>query len=349
MGNLQPPLTRGDRTENFCLPMTDGKPWTLYNGVRGFRNVLLLYRKNDDENRAVVNGFAKTFDALQALKVDVFAVSTETVEANARIASETSLPFTLLADPNDEVVAAYSQMIGIQTGELICLLLDENQRVLERFAPSDEPISTETRTLAERTLAFFQREPPDEGIVLSGRVAPVLIIPNVLDQATCRMLIDHWETHGHEQGKVHSTVDGKESTSIDVGMKERQHHPILDDAVHNKVAAIVSRRIAPELHKAFHLRRFRCSRFIIACYDADQGGYFRVHRDNWSPQVQDRLFALTLNLNSEYEGGELRFPEYGASRYKPETGSALLFSCSHLHEATSVTKGRRFVLLSMLR
>jgi len=60
-----------------------------------------------------------------------------------------------------------------------------------------------------------------------------------------------------------------------------------------------------------------------------------------------RRFAMSLNLNSEeFSGGELRFPEYGPQRYKPDTGAAIVFSCSILHEALEVTEGRRFVLLA---
>ena len=68
---------------------------------------------------------------------------------------------------------------------------------------------------------------------------------------------------------------------------------------------------------------------------------------------QDRVIgrtarALTLNLNDGYQGGQLRFPEYGPELYRPALGAALLFSCSHLHEVLEVTAGRRFVLLSFL-
>ena len=61
-----------------------------------------------------------------------------------------------------------------------------------------------------------------------------------------------------------------------------------------------------------------------------------------------RVFALTLNLNDDYEGGQLRFPEYGNHLYRPDAGAALVFSCAHLHEVVDVTEGRRFVLLSFL-
>jgi len=62
-----------------------------------------------------------------------------------------------------------------------------------------------------------------------------------------------------------------------------------------------------------------------------------------------RRFAVSINLNSEeFEGGQLRFPEFGPRWYKPPTGGCVVFSCSLLHEATTVTKGRRYAFLPFL-
>ncbi len=78
------------------------------------------------------------------------------------------------------------------------------------------------------------------------------------------------------------------------------------------------------------------------------GGFFSTHRDNLSPATAHRRFALTLNLNEGYEGGFLRFSEYGPHLYRPGTGGAIVFSASLLHEVLEVTTGERFVLLSFL-
>jgi predicted 2-oxoglutarate/Fe(II)-dependent dioxygenase YbiX len=88
--------------------------------------------------------------------------------------------------------------------------------------------------------------------------------------------------------------------------------------------------------------------FRIACYDASRGGYFRPHRDNTTDGTAHRRFAMSLLLNNDYDGGFFRFPEYGKHTFRPEAGGAVIFSCSLLHEATDVTAGRRFVLLSFL-
>jgi predicted 2-oxoglutarate/Fe(II)-dependent dioxygenase YbiX len=58
---------------------------------------------------------------------------------------------------------------------------------------------------------------------------------------------------------------------------------------------------------------------------------------------------VSLFLNAgEFEGGQLRFPEYGNATYAAPTGGAVVFSCSMLHEATPVTKGKRYMFLPFL-
>jgi predicted 2-oxoglutarate/Fe(II)-dependent dioxygenase YbiX len=85
----------------------------------------------------------------------------------------------------------------------------------------------------------------------------------------------------------------------------------------------------------------------VACYEAHNQGFFNRHRDNTTKGTAHRRFAMTLNLNTgEYDGGCLWFPEYGSQLYRPDIGEAVIFSCSLLHEATPVTNGRRFALLS---
>src|SRR5262249_41841245 len=61
-------------------------------------------------------------------------------------------------------------------------------------------------------------------------------------------------------------------------------------------------------------------------------------------------FALSLNLNAEqeYDGGEVRFAEFGRQLYRPVMGGALVFSCSLLHEVIPVSRGRRFGLFTFL-
>ena len=81
----------------------------------------------------------------------------------------------------------------------------------------------------------------------------------------------------------------------------------------------------------------------------ESGGFFKPHRDNTTAGTAHRRFAVTINLNAgDYEGGDLRFPEFGSRTYRAPTGGAVVFSCALLHEATPVTRGKRYAFLPFL-
>ena len=146
-----------------------------------------------------------------------------------------------------------------------------------------------------------------------------------------------------------SLVQNEEVNRVHAKIKKRCDHLIMQNDINKALQITIGRHMATELNMAFNFRDFRFDRFLVGCYEADRGDYFRPHRDNLAPSTKDRIFALTLNLNSnDYEGGELVFPEYGPHKYKPGNGGGILFSCSLLHEALPVTKGNRFALLSFL-
>jgi predicted 2-oxoglutarate/Fe(II)-dependent dioxygenase YbiX len=89
-------------------------------------------------------------------------------------------------------------------------------------------------------------------------------------------------------------------------------------------------------------------RYIVACYSAEDGGHFRPHRDNTTKGTAHRRFAASVNLNADFDGGEITFPEYGPRGFRPSVGGAVVFSCSLLHAVARVTRGRRYAFLPFL-
>lgn len=177
--------------------------------------------------------------------------------------------------------------------------------------------------------------------------APVLFIPNILDVDFCRDLIQVWETEGNENAGIVIKKNGKLTEVLDYKHKMRRDFLLKEGETQERLRHFIRNRVRAEIQKAFHFEVTRFEGFKICCYDASIGGYIRPHCDNSLEETAYRRFAMTINLNvGEYEGGYLRFPEYGSDLYQPETGSAAIFSCSLLHEATDVTKGRRFALVS---
>jgi predicted 2-oxoglutarate/Fe(II)-dependent dioxygenase YbiX/peroxiredoxin len=180
--------------------------------------------------------------------------------------------------------------------------------------------------------------------------APVLILPRVFEPALCRQLIGLYQQHGGSESGFMREVNGKTVAVIEHGFKRRRdfefdHRPdlaVLRQAIQQRLV----RRLVPEIKRAFQFDVTRMERYIVARYDGESGGFFRPHKDNTTLGTAHRRFACTINLNAEdYEGGELRFPEFGPRTYRAPTGGAVVFSCSLLHEATPVTSAERYAFL----
>ena len=178
--------------------------------------------------------------------------------------------------------------------------------------------------------------------------APVLIVPRVLEQDLCKRLIAHYHEVGGLPSGVMRERDGQTVGVLD-DFKRRQDAFIADQGLIDTLRDRIRRRLVPEIEKAFQFTATRIERYIVACYDASDGGYFKAHRDNTTAGTAHRKFAVSINLNAEeFVGGDLRFPEFGPQTYRPPTGGAVVFSCSLLHEATPVTRGTRYATLPFL-
>jgi len=334
-------LARGDRLPNFVLPDRFGEGVMIYESVQGLPLIVLLHRA---VGRASDRVLLERLDAAVAGRAHLFAVSPEPAEAQRGLAAQA----TLLVDATGRIgeqlrAGAVRGGAGVAPDAPMILVADPNQRLLGVLPGGDATaVVGEVRRLLEAPA-------PRVGAGKVWRAAPALIVPDVLDEAACARLIALWEG-GHDEGKVAAMVDGQRVDRINYGTKRRLDHAISDPGISRDLARTVSRRVGPELAKAFHLQAFRFEPFIVMAYDAERRDFFRPHRDNHIPDLAGRRFALTLNLNTgDYEGGDLRFPEYGPEVYAPPAGGALLFSCSLLHEALPVTRGRRYAVLSFLR
>lgn len=180
--------------------------------------------------------------------------------------------------------------------------------------------------------------------------APVLVLPRIFEPELCQELIERYQSHGGKESGFMREKDGNTVAVLDHSFKRRKDFnfdkaPDCAD-LRDRIRARISRRLVPEMKKAFQFDATRMERYLVACYDSSNTGFFNAHRDDTTKGTAHRRFACTLNLNTEeYEGGELRFPEFGRKTYRAPTGGVVIFSCSLLHEATPVTKGTRYAFL----
>ncbi len=313
-----------------------GVPTRFIGKAGGTPTVLLFYDTN--QNQSSLEELEQFAKSLAHKQLGIFAVNRETPESNRRAFERHSIPFLAFSDTDGAVTSHY----GVGEGyKMTVFVLSSNLRVL-----SAHPLK-ETETWAGQVATLLDTLPREEPVEVVSQ-APVLFIPDVLDDRSCEQLIAFWRTEGSVETGVERSEQGGRADAIAPETKRRRDHTVTDPELLRDLTSRVGRRVVPAVRKAFSFRATRFEGFKIACYDAAEGGFFRAHRDNLSPATAHRRFALTLNLNEGYEGGHLRFPEYGPHLYRPKRGGAIVFSGSLLHEALEVTMRQRFVLLSFL-
>lgn len=224
------------------------------------------------------------------------------------------------------------------------LVLDPFMRVIANIPLSS---AEEHNNELDRIIESLPEKSDYAGVPL---YAPVLMLPRVLEPELCRELIRQYNAHGGDESGFMREKDGKTVGVYDNSFKRRRDYHIEDKPTLDILRNRISRRIVPEIFKAFRFKVTQAERYMVGCYDGDGGGgYFRAHRDNTTKGTAHRRFAVTINLNAEeYEGGDLRFGEFGERTYRAPTGGAVVFSCSLLHEATPVTRGKRYAFLPFL-
>lgn len=224
------------------------------------------------------------------------------------------------------------------------VILDERLRVLAVIPFGEQP-----ETHVARVVEFVSALPQKTGPTVAAVQAPVLVVPHVFEPQLCGQLIELYEQHGGYDSGFMRDVDGKTVGVIDYSHKRRRDYDIHDERIRNSCMVRIHDRLVPEIERSFQFRATRMERYIVACYDSAESAHFRAHRDNTTRGTAHRRFAVSLHLNTgEYDGGHLRFPEFGNQIYTAPAGGAIVFSCSLFHEATPVTRGRRFMFLPFL-
>lgn len=201
---------------------------------------------------------------------------------------------------------------------------------------------------AVAVLDYLEALPPPDRLAGFPVQAPVLILPDVFEPALCARLIAVYEAQGGQESGFMREVDGKTVAMHDARHKKRRDVLLADQELIAAVQARILRRVVPEILKVHQFQVTRMERYLVACYAAEEGGHFRAHRDNTTKGTAHRRFAVSVNLNDAFTGGEVGFPEYGPRGYKMGAGGAVVFSCSLLHQVSAVTSGRRYAFLPFL-
>ncbi len=316
-------IARGERAPDFALPRDGGDGSVRFYGLVGGRPAVLVLA---GDGETTVSALAERLVSSLGERADVHVVARTPVGGHP----------DAFQDADGSVHDAY----GATGDEPVVVVLDANLRVVATEVAGDLQASV-------TAVAHAVPEPAtDDG--LAPRLAPVLFVPDALAVEFREELIERWSTGGSVETGVETIVEGERAETTDVRRKRRRDHTVTDQQTLRALTQHIGGRVFPELAKAFAFQAGGFEGFKIGCYAAEDRGHFEPHRDNLSAATAHRRFGLTVNLNDDYSGGDLRFPEYGATRYRPAAGEALVFSGTHLHEVLPVDRGRRFALLSFI-
>ncbi|HEY0435091.1 MAG TPA: 2OG-Fe(II) oxygenase [Phenylobacterium sp.] len=178
--------------------------------------------------------------------------------------------------------------------------------------------------------------------------APVLTLPRILEPELCAELIGYYRAGKDMPSGFALDVGGRTVQQIDPRLKRRRDVMVGDEALVATLRERLETRLFPMVRRALGWQAEHIERYLICRYGAEDQGFFSRHRDDVTAGTAHRRFAVSLNLNDGFEGGDLMFPEFGPRAYRPPAGGATVFCCSLLHEATPVTRGERFVFVPFL-
>lgn len=340
---LAPPMWYGGDPAPWFVAASNVNPQFNMSALGGFYVAMcLIGDASTDEARAALQTALGAQERLSAARTAFLAVSTRPEQKEALQAEFGSL---LLFWDHD---LAISRLYGAATPE--ATPADPGP-----YAPCWIVLDPHMRTLVRRPLAqtelifeFLSNLPPASRHGHFEGLAPVLVLPRIFEPDFCQALIALYEQGGSMASGFMRQVDGKTVGAFDDSFKRRRDHTIVDPEFQAGIRMRIGKRLLPEINKAFNFNATRIERYIVSCYDGEGGGFFRPHRDNTTPGTRHRKFAVTINLNDGYGGGDLRFAEYSDRLYRAPAGGAVVFSCSLLHEATPVTEGRRYACLPFL-
>jgi peroxiredoxin len=341
-----PRLGVGDFIPQAALIDQLGRPTMFHTQDNaGHRLVLFLCRSAQTPALAgELAGFRDLAAQFAEIGVKLFAVSAEPTAANGAAAASQALPFPVLSDSAGVLLPRFAPPAD---GSGATVIADANLQIVAivdaRGAASQ----------AQRALELCQAATETDLPAAAERHAPVLVVPRIFDPLFCHRLIEVWRRGEKRENETSrgaaGTADYRARSDSDVKRRTDVLIPEGSNDLNLEIRDRLLRRVVPEIVKCFQspVRSYEVAR--IGCYDAASGGYFRPHRDDVGDPAKPRRFALSVNLNEDFDGGGLTFPEYSRQYYRPATGGGVVFSCNLLHEAMPVTRGRRFGLFTFFR
>lgn len=327
-------LQPGDSAPWFTAP-TPSNPEFVFDTAAG-RYVLLAFLAKDDAagNAQALRALAARRTLFDEDKLSTFVVVRDPATA-ATAADMRGLRWFL--DLDGRISRLYGALDEAGAEQPQWVILDPGLRVMGRVRLANDPMVFDF-------LGRLRAPAEHAGTPLH---APVLIVPRILEPELCQRLIALHEADG---GRFTGVMrdEGERTVAVMDELKRRRDVLVEDADLLATLKDRLERRLFPMIERGLMFRPTRIERYVVSCYDAEDGAVFHPHRDSTTFGTAHRRFACSINLNADFEGGDLRFGEFGPATYRPPPGGAVVFSCALLHEATRVSRGRRYAFLPFL-
>src|SRR3990167_2420016 len=308
-------LRPGDRLADFVLPGLDGK---LRKFIWSFNGDPVALLAVDDLGNLDGSQFAALAGACKAASTSLVVVAGNGVAPSAALWSklggggvDNEGPLLLCDHARKFLPALLAQAGGVGFGpatglRMRVIVLDPNQRVAITFDTRALPATTETiGGIADSVCADGGTD-----LVLRTAMAPVLVLPRVFAPDFCTQLIRLWGKGDHQDSGVSSRYGNVNVSHL----KQTEDYTVVEPMMLKAVSDRLAYGIGPELNKVFaYDREFTFDSHVVLSYSAEGRHFFGAHRDNGAPTTANRSFAVSLNLNDDFDGGELAFPEYAGA------------------------------------
>lgn len=340
------PLNEGDLALSFETRDENGHLLRLEDDYLSGSHLFLVFlnRLDTESYHDVFEELARNQNTFESNNIKVLIVtSSSDTQKNRQIKRKYQLYWPILNDSTGAIFASYGlHKCHGPTSRVVQLT---PLRQVRSWSDKTEDIASTLETFMNSSTAssLTQATP------WSQPHAPILLVPNVLTPEECKALV---ATFGKDVPfSVRQPKQGEFSGDYQIPVYEHNRQDRVDQIIKNpSTLGVLEQRIwgrvVPMIKKAFAFDVTRREDIHIARYEGERSGNHMGHRDNTSAATAYRRFAFSMNLNDDYEGGELVFNEYSTQGYRAAPGTAMVFSSSLLHEVMETTKGVRYNLIT---
>lgn len=152
------------------------------------------------------------------------------------------------------------------------------------------PLS-ETRDI----LSWVAALPPPDEHAETLLPAPVLMVPRIFEPDFCDELIAHHVADGGARGLMANMEEGEfKPATLNEAYRRTMDFPIRDPDLLHRVTTRLSRRLCPEIFRAFCLNPEAVDGLAVVSYDGREEGRFRAHRANVQEESRHRQIAFSI-------------------------------------------------------